>query len=99
MSSFTNVRIQNKRDTAARWETNNPVLLNGELIIVDTNAGDIRFKIGNGSKTYTQLPFQDEALYNVLNSAINNTYTKTETDALFAEKAPVPDWNQNDESA
>ena len=66
MSSFTNVRIQNKRDTAARWETNNPVLLNGELIIVDTNAGDIRFKIGNGSKTYTQLPFQDEGLYSVL---------------------------------
>ena len=66
MSSFTNVRIQNKRDTAARWENNNPVLLNGELIIVDTNAGDIRFKIGNGSKTYTQLPFQDEGLYSVL---------------------------------
>ena len=67
MSSFTKVRIQNKRDTSANWETNNPVLLNGELIIVDTNAGDIRFKIGNGSKTYTQLPFQDEGLYSVLN--------------------------------
>ena len=67
MSSFTKVRIQNKRDTSANWETNNPVLLNGELIIVDTNAGDIRFKIGNGSKTYTQLPFQDEELYSVLN--------------------------------
>ena len=66
MSSFTNVRIQNKRDTAANWETNNPVLLNGELIIVDTNAGDTRFKIGNGSKTYTQLPLQDEGLYSVL---------------------------------
>ena len=66
MSSFTNLRIQNKRDTAANWETNNPVLLNGELIIVDTNAGDTRFKIGNGSKTYTQLPFQDEGLYSVL---------------------------------
>ena len=96
MSSLSKVRIKNKRDTSANWEANNPVLLNGELIIVDTNAGDTRFKIGDGTKTYTQLPFQDEALYNVLNSAINNTYTKTETDALFAEKAPVPDWNQND---
>lgn len=75
MSSFTNIRVQNKRDTAARWETNNPVLLNGELIIVDTNAGDIRFKIGNGSKTYTQLPFQDEGLYSVLNGKSDKDHT------------------------
>ena len=75
MSSFTNVRIQNKRDTSARWETNNPVLLNGELIIVDTNAGDTRFKIGNGSKTYTQLPFQDEGLYSVLSGKSDKDHT------------------------
>lgn len=75
MSSFTNVRIQNKRDTAANWETNNPVLLNGELIIVDTNAGDTRFKIGNGSKAYTQLPFQDEGLYSVLSGKSDKDHT------------------------
>ena len=63
-----NARIKSKRDTASNWETNNPVLLNGELIIVDTNAGDVRFKIGDGVKTYTQLPFQDESLYNVLST-------------------------------
>ena len=57
-------RIRNKRDTASNWETNNPVLLDGELIVVDTNAGDIRFKIGDGTKTYTQLPFQ--VVYNAL---------------------------------
>lgn len=68
MSSFNKVRIQTKRDTASNWEKNNPVLLSGEMIIVDTNAGDTRFKIGDGSKRYSQLPFQDEALYNVLNS-------------------------------
>ena len=63
-----NARIKSKRDTASNWETNNPVLLNGELIIVDTNAGDVRFKIGDGVKTYTQLPFQDESLYNLLSN-------------------------------
>jgi len=63
-----NARIKNKRDTASNWETNNPILLAGELIIVDTNAGDVRFKIGDGTKTYTQLPFQDESLYNVLST-------------------------------
>ena len=61
-----NARIQNRRDTAANWEAKNPVLLAGEVIIVTTNAGDTRFKVGDGVKTYTQLPFQDESLYNVL---------------------------------
>ena len=59
-----NSRIQWKRDTSANWTTNNPVLLDGEIIIVDTNAGETRFKVGNGTSTYTQLPFQDEYVLN-----------------------------------
>lgn len=57
-----NGRIQWKRDTSANWESNNPILLDGEIIIVTTNAGETRFKVGDGVKTYTQLPFQDEAV-------------------------------------
>ena len=59
-----NSRIQWKRDTSANWTTNNPVLLDGEIIIVDTNAGETRFKVGDGVSTYTQLPFQDEYVLN-----------------------------------
>lgn len=59
---YSNARIQTKRDTSANWETNNPVLLNGEEILVDTNAGEIRKKVGNGTKRYTELPFTDEPL-------------------------------------
>lgn len=55
-----------RRDTAANWETKNPVLKNGEFITVITNAGAIRHKVGDGTKTYTQLPFEDEPLYNAL---------------------------------
>ena len=66
MTTALNTRIKIKRDTAANWETKNPVLLDGELIIVYTKVGDIRLKIGDGTKTYTQLPFQDESLYNSL---------------------------------
>ena len=55
-------RIQMKRDSATNWTSSNPVLLNGEIIIVDTNSGDIRYKVGDGIKTYTQLPFSDESL-------------------------------------
>lgn len=53
-------RIKQKRDTSANWESKNPVLLNGEVIIVDTANGETRTKTGDGTKTYTQLPFDDE---------------------------------------
>ena len=57
-------RVKFKRDTSANWTANNPVLLNGEMIIVDTASGEKRTKTGDGTKTYTQLPFDDEAIYN-----------------------------------
>ena len=57
-----NARIKWKRDSASNWEFKDPVLLNGEIIIVDTAAGDIRFKVGDGTKKYSQLPFTDEGL-------------------------------------
>lgn len=76
-----NTRIQTRRDTAANWEAKNPVLLEGELIIVTTNAGDTRFKIGDGTKTYTQLPFQDETLYNVLSGKADAVELDSKADA------------------
>lgn len=82
-----NARIRNKRDTASNWETNNPVLLNGELIIVDTNAGDVRFKIGDGVKTYTQLPFQDETLYNVLSGKATEEYVDKAVESAMGAMA------------
>lgn len=66
MTTSHNTRIKWRRDTSAKWEQNNPVLLYGEIVIVDTAAGEIRFKVGDGSKTYTQLPFTDEAVRNLL---------------------------------
>ena len=48
-----NARIKNKRDTSANWTANDPVLLNGEIIIVDTAAGDVRYQVGDGSKQYS----------------------------------------------
>ncbi len=77
-----NARIKQKRDTSANWESRNPVILNGEIILVDTNAGELRAKIGDGTKTYTQLPFSDEALRSLINankvtvdSALSSTST------------------------
>ena len=66
-----NARIANKRDTSANWTSNNPVLLNGEVIIVDTEAGQVRYKVGNGTSTYTQLPFTDESLITNINGKLS----------------------------
>ena len=47
---MTALRIQLRRDTAANWVSNNPILLSGELgIETDT----LKFKIGNGSRWNT----------------------------------------------
>lgn len=72
MSTTLNTRVQSKRDTSANWTQNNPVLLDGEVIVVDTNSGDVRFKVGNGTSTYTQLPFQDEYIQNSITDVNNN---------------------------
>ena len=95
MASRTfNTRIKNKRDTSSNWTSRNPVILNGEIILVDTDAGELRAKIGDGVKTYTQLPFSDEALRALINNKApleNGVYTVTasSTDGI-AYSATVP---------
>lgn len=59
-------RVRLKRDTSANWTANDPVILHGEIIIVDTADGKTRTKTGDGVKTYKQLPFDDEAVYNAI---------------------------------
>lgn len=63
-------QIKQRSDTAANWTAKNPVIGDGELIIVTTNAGEKRFKVGDGEKTFTQLPYADE---NILSKI--KTYT------------------------
>ena len=81
MEKNFSTRIKHKRDTSANWTSKNPVILYGEIILVDTADGELRAKIGDGTKTYTQLPFTDEAL----RSLIANTYvTKEELEEAIA---------------
>lgn len=82
MSEY-NTRIKMKRDTSSNWTSTDPVLLNGEVIIVDTAGGSVRKKIGDGAKKYSQLPFDDEEIYNALANKcdasvfVNTTLTAT----------------------
>ena len=63
-----NVQMQIRRDTAANWNSTNPVLLAGEWAYV-TDTG--KFKIGNGSTGFNQLP-----------EAVLSTFGGTLTDHL-----------------
>lgn len=65
-----NARVRNKRDTSANWTANDPVLLDGEIIIVDTASGEVRYKVGDGTKKYSQIPFSDEAVKALISSLV-----------------------------
>lgn len=70
--NILSTRIKNKIDTSINWEKNNPILLAGEIVVVKTNDGKIRFKVGDGEKKYNQLPFSDEYIY----AAVSNKQDK-----------------------
>ena len=76
-----NIRVKNKRDTEANWEKKNPVLLDGEIIIVTTTSGDTRFKVGDGKKTYNQLPFQDQKTRDLIPS-VDSSLSSTSTNPV-----------------
>lgn len=63
--------VKNRTDTAANWTQKNPILAEGEIIVVQTSAGETRLKIGDGVKTFTQLPYTDEQIYNNVVTSVN----------------------------
>ena len=54
MEDVLKLKIRFRRSTASDWTTKNPVLLSGEPA-VETDTG--KFKIGDGVKTWTALPY------------------------------------------
>ena len=82
---YLNARVQMKKDTAANWEAANPVILAGEFIIVITASGETRFKVGDGTKRYTQLPFTDEPIRGLIGEKLG----KTEAAAKVQNKLSV----------
>lgn len=81
MSKTIDTRIRHKKDTSANWESNNPVLLENELILVEMNDGEIRIKIGDGISAYSDLPFSyfgadGESIERILKDGLTNG-TKT----------------------
>lgn len=76
-----NTRIQQKKDTDANWASNNPILLKNELIVVEMDSGECRFKIGDGTSSYTELPFITSGFSSVLGIDQGGTGASTTSDA------------------
>jgi hypothetical protein len=63
------IRIQLRRDTAANWTSTNPTLRAGEFgIETDT----LKFKIGNGSSTWTQITSYANVTSSGLTTSLND---------------------------
>lgn len=56
MSTTYDTRIQCKRDTETNWRSNDPVLLDGEIVSVNSEKGT-GLKIGDGTRSFSQLPY------------------------------------------
>ena len=63
MNNTFDARVQLKRDTKEAWERNDPVLLNGEMIIVDFPDGSHKNKTGDGVSRYSALLFDGATEY------------------------------------
>ena len=57
-----NDKIQLKRGTLANWLKVDPILLDGEMALVATDASKPtvydQYKVGGGSKKFSELPYQ-----------------------------------------
>ena len=84
-----NARIQYKKDTDANWTSNNPVLLENELIIVEMENGECRFKIGDGMHPYVELPFISLGFSGVLGIEQGGTGATNATQARQHLEVPV----------
>lgn len=94
MSTKTfNTRIGLKYDTYANWVANNPIPLQGEVCVtvIPADTGAVRqepailFKVGDGTKTYTELDFTSAKaadIYDWAKQATKPAYTAAEITGL-----------------
>lgn len=81
MSDSYNTRIKLKRDTEANWTSLDPVLLDGEVAIVRMPDGNTRKKIGDGTKKFSELPYDEIAI----DSATSTTSTNPVQNKVITE--------------
>ena len=63
-------RVHHRKDTDESWSNSNPVLLDGEVILVAID-GKIRQKVGDGVTKYNDLPFMDSDIVESLENIVS----------------------------
>lgn len=75
-------RVHNKKGTEDFWNEINPILLDGEIILVATE-GAIRLKIGDGITEYINLPFLDSDLRELIDTKLSATFSSEDADKVL----------------
>ena len=78
VAGSTNIEVDmvNRRDTEANWISTNPIVANGEQIIVDTDEG-IKIKIGDGVKYFNELEYIDKPITDALSQKADKSELST----------------------
>lgn len=58
------MRIKQRYDSLANWQSKNPILLEGEVARVRMEDNTVRTKTGDGTSTFNSLSWDDKNLYN-----------------------------------
>lgn len=77
------VQQQQKRATEARWQTDNPVLADGEIGVVSPSG---RIKVGDGVRAWNSLPYSAPSLDEVLTTADDTYLTDADAAATYLPK-------------
>lgn len=88
MAEF-DTRIQQKGDTQANFESNNPILLENELVIVKMTDGSIKFKVGDGTSHFNSLEYTDNYLVDDISSLNQNKANLNSPNLIGTPTAPT----------
>ena len=80
MSIYT--RVHNQKKTADAWQALNPVLLDGEVIIVAVE-GKLKLKVGDGVTAYNDLPFIDDDVRQALETKVSASWSAEDADKVL----------------
>lgn len=86
VSKTIDAKVQGPYDTAANWSNSTRILLKGEKVYAKVDSGAVRSKTGDGMKRFSQLPYDDEAIYQSL-SGKAETNLGNVTNSNFLSKA------------
>ena len=76
-----------KRNLVSYWAMENPILADGEIIVVETFDGNTRIKVGDGVSSYGELPYMDED--EGIETTISQYNIQRETKPVTATYEPV----------